>query len=73
MEFKGRISFSGDDELYPGWYLQYYLDGELHRKALWIYDSHARNAAVIAAADVLGCSSEEIQVGGPDWSTSPPG
>jgi hypothetical protein len=68
-EPRARVYFAQDDVLRPGWYVQFYAEDRLDRLPLWQSDLGDAEAARTEAAWMLGCSPDEIQVGGEllDW------
>ena len=65
-----RVFFVGGEDLYPGWYVQKYVDGQLTTIRLRVDEKADAYEAVTEATDLLACSSVQIQVEGEAWPTS---
>ena len=62
-----RVILLGDESIYPGWYIQHYLQGRLVSIRLEIDPESDVTGAIIEAAGYIGCVPEQIQVGGAPW------
>ena len=70
-EAAARVLLLGQESIYPGWYMQRYVDGILESTRLEIRADSKAVDAVVAAADRLNCPIRKIQVSGPEWPLYP--
>ena len=66
-----RVFMLGQESIYPGWYMQRYVDGKLHTTRLEIREQAKALDAVVEAATCLNCTIGEIQVKGLEWPLYP--
>ena len=67
-----RVVLLGNDSIYPGWYVCYYVEGRLLSERLEISDEADAYDAVSEAAGYLGCPREQVQIdthGGPELAS----
>lgn len=55
------------DSLYPGWYFQRYVDGELVTRLVPVHAAASPDTAAGVTATMVGCIPEQVQVAGPSW------
>jgi len=60
-----RVVLLGAETVYPGWYIQYYVEGRLLTERLEIGNEADAYEAVAEAAGYLGCARDEVQVEAP--------
>lgn len=63
----GWVEYRNRGVVEPGWYVQYILDRKVQRVRLEIDRGADAFGAVDAAASLLGCSSDQLEVKGPVW------
>ena len=56
----------GQESIYPGWYMQRYMDRKLQTTLLEIHEDSKALDAVVEAAACLNCPIGEIQAKGPE-------
>jgi len=57
-----RVVLLGNDSIYPGWYVSYYVEGRLLSERLEISTDADAYEAVSEAAGYLGCPREQVQI-----------
>jgi hypothetical protein len=57
-----RVILLGNETVYPGWYIRYYVEGRLLTERLEISNEADAYEAVIEAAGYLGCPREQVHV-----------
>lgn len=57
-----RVILLGNDTIYPGWYIRYYVEGRLLTERLEISNESDAYDAVTEAAGYLGCGRDDVQV-----------
>jgi hypothetical protein len=62
-----RVFFLGDESVYPGWYLQHFSQGRLVTDRLPVDAAADTFTAVLAAAGIVGCVPQQVQIEGPSW------
>ena len=57
-----RVILLGNETVYPGWYIRYYVEGRLLTERLEISNEADAYEAVQEAAGYLGCPREQVHV-----------
>jgi len=71
IEATARVFLLGQESIYPGWYMQRYVDRKLQTTRLDIHENSKALDAVVEAAACLNCPIGEIQVKGLEWPRYP--
>ena len=66
-----RVFLLGDESVYPGWYLQHYVEQDLITDRLDVDPEVDAFAAATEAAALLGCQRSLIQIEGAPWPSLP--
>ena len=66
-----RVFFLGDESVYPGWYLQHYVERDLMTTRLQIARTADAWTAATEASGYLGCRTDQIQIEGAPWPELP--
>ena len=66
-----RVFLVGNNSVYPGWYMQHYIDRELTTTRLEVDPDVDAYVAASEAASLIGCQPTEIQVEGAPWPNLP--
>lgn len=66
-----RVFFVGAESVYPGWYLQHYVNCQLNVDRLEVDPDVDAYTAATEAASLIGCERNEIQVEGAPWPDYP--
>lgn len=61
----GRVYRRGAASNAPGWYVDYFLRGELRTVRLFVQEDQPAGVALAEAARYLGCPETRLQVNGP--------
>jgi hypothetical protein len=67
-----RLWYADGGDLRAGWYVQYYLYGQLETCALWTEHPQDLERARAEAAELVGCWLDQIQLGGEEWPCAGP-
>jgi len=60
-----KLVLLGNETIYPGWYIRYYVGGHLLTERLEISDEADAVQAVSEAAGYLGCTRDQVHVESP--------